>query len=82
MIAIPALSLLAWVKIGVVSVGALFLVSSCVLRDKRIATEAVQVDRAKTEKANVETVKKATRAADRSRDPGVRGVVDPSTRRD
>lgn len=80
MIAIPALSLLAWVKIGVVSVVALFLVTSCVLRDKRIATEAVEKAVVKIEKANAQAAKKSTRAADRSLDPGVRGTIDKSTR--
>lgn len=82
MIALPALGLAMWLKIGATALLAGVIVTSCVKRDTRIATEAVQADRAKTEKANVETVKKAARAADRSRDPGVRGVVDPSTRRD
>lgn len=80
MIALPAVSILGWLKIGATAGIVLFLVTSCVLRDKRIATQAVQADRATTEKANVKIVKKAVRAADRSRDPGVRGPVDPSTR--
>jgi heme exporter protein D len=82
MIALPALGLAMWLKFAATAAVVGVLVTSCVIRDKKIATEAVQQDRAKTEKANVETVKKAARAAERSRDPGVRGVVDPSTRRD
>jgi hypothetical protein len=65
--------------IGTASVIAI-AVTSCVMRDKGIATQAVQVDRAKTEKVNVNATKKSTRAAERSRDPGVRGPVDPTTR--
>jgi heme exporter protein D len=82
MIALPALALMTWAKIGATALVVVVLVSSCVLRDKRIATKAVQEDRAATEQANVKVVKKATRAAERSLDPSVRGVVDPSTRRD
>ena len=35
---------------------------------------------AKIEKANTNAAKKGTRAAERSRDPGVRGPIDPTTR--
>jgi hypothetical protein len=35
---------------------------------------------AKIEKANTNAVKKGTRAAERSRDPSVRGPIDPTTR--
>lgn len=80
MIAIPALGLLTWLKIGATAAAVLFLVTSCVLRDKRIATEAVEKAVVKIEKANVKAAQKGTRAADRSLDAGVRGPIDPSTR--
>lgn len=80
MIALPALGLMTWLKIGATSVVVLFLVTSCVLRDKRIATQAVEKAVVKIEKANTNAASKGKRAADRSADPGVRGPIDPSTR--
>lgn len=80
MITIPALTMMTWLKIGATGLVVAFAVTSCVMRDNRIATQAVQKDRAVTEKANTNAVKKGTRAAERSRDPGVRGPIDPTTR--
>jgi len=80
MIVLPALGLMAWAKIGATALIVGVLVTSCVIRDKRIATEAVDKAVIKIEKANVQAAKKSTRAADRSADPGVRGPIDPSTR--
>ena len=80
MIAIPALALMTWVKIAATSALVLVLVTSCVMRDNRIATEAVQKRDVQIEKANAKAAAKGVRAADRSRDPGVRGPIDPSTR--
>lgn len=42
--------------------------------------EGAQKAVAKIEKANTNVVKKGTRAAERSRDPSVRGPIDPTTR--
>lgn len=61
---------------GIVAV----LVSSCALRDMKIETRGAEKAVAKIEKANKNAVEKGKRAADRSRDPGVRGMVDPTTR--
>lgn len=80
MIAIPALTMMTWLKIGASAAVVAFAVTSCVMRDTRIATQAVQKDRAVTEKANKNAASKGKRAADRSIDPGVRGQLDPSTR--
>ncbi len=77
---IPALGLMTWLKIGATSVLVVYLVTSCVLSDKRIATQAVEKAVVKIEKANVKAAQKGKRAADRSTDPGVRGPIDPSTR--
>jgi hypothetical protein len=80
MIAIPGLTMMTWLKIGATGAVVAFAVTSCVMRDNRIATQAVEKAVVKIEKANTNAAKKGTRAAERSRDPGVRGPIDPTTR--
>lgn len=77
---IPALFLTPLFKIGATAVVVLVLVGSCALRDHKLRNEGAQKAVAKIEKANTNVVKKGTRAAERSRDPGVRGPIDPTTR--
>lgn len=76
--ALPVLTF-AW-KIGLTAGVVLLVVGSCMLRDASIRNEGAQKAVAKIEKANTNAVKKGTRAAERSRDPGVRGPIDPTTR--
>lgn len=60
----------------------LVLVSSCMLRDASLRNAGAEKAVAKIEKANKHAVEKGKRAADRSGAPGVRGLVDPTTRHD
>ena len=57
-------------------------VTSCVVRDHRIEKRGEAKAVAKIEKANDNATKAGKRAAQRSRDDGVRGQRDPSTRDD
>lgn len=77
---LPAFLLTPLFKIGATAFIVLVLVGSCMLRDASIRNEGAQKAVAKIEKANTNVVKKGTRAAERSRDPGVRGPIDPTTR--
>lgn len=78
--ALPVISL--GMKVGIFAgvIGALVIAWKVHIHSVEAQGAAKAV--AKIERANVEVVKKASRAADRSRDPSVRGVVDPSTRWD
>lgn len=77
---ISALFLTPLFKIGATAAVALVLVGSCMLRDASLKNQGAARAVAKIEKANTNAVKKGTRAAERSRDPGVRGPIDPTTR--
>jgi len=76
--ALGTLSLLARVGIAAGFFVAVIGLVALHNESKRKEGEARAV--AKIEKANTNAVKKGTRAADRSRDPGVRGPIDPTTR--
>lgn len=80
MIAIPAVAIATKIKIAAIAAATVFLVSACMLRDASLRSQGAEKAVAKIEKANTNAVKKGTRAAERSRDPGVRGPIDPTTR--
>jgi hypothetical protein len=69
-------------KLGTAIGIVLTLMGSCALRDHRIETRGAEKAVAKIEKATSNAVKKGSAAADRSGAPGVRGLVDPTTRND
>lgn len=78
--ALPVLTF-AW-KVGLTAGIVAFLVGSCMLRDQSLRNAGAEKAVAKIEKATKHAVEKGKRAADRSGAPGMRGVVDPTTRHD
>jgi len=79
---LPAFLLTPLFKIGATTAVVVILVGSCMLRDASLRNQGAEKAVAKIEKATKHAVEKGKRAADRSGAPGMRGVVDPTTRND
>lgn len=77
---IPVLTLATKVKLIVTAVGAFVFLGSCMLRDEGLKQQGADARDKQIVKANQHAVDKGSSAAHRSRDPGVQGVRDPSTR--
>ena len=70
------------VKLGIGAAAVAFLVSSCVARDWSIENRGGEKKTHEINKANNNAAKLGSDAARKSSAPGVRGLIDPTTRND